>query len=317
MEQAEHWVKSVYKISESIRRKQVIKKSVADCASFNGTSGMNVEHSQAIMAAAATQRSLYEQHDLASYTLNDNDCLANIESTLSRSQLEASEGDINSVGWLSSFEGMIQCSYLRGYFQKYLMTHGAEECLLFWEYAEDFRRGHPFALQDFGFVSAEGGGGGVKSGQSRTVATLDVALYVLHWAENIYNSFAEACAFYQVGGVTDTDEMLTIYGLIKENKASLAVLTAGGSLKDATPPTLSCDLFVAVQSHAFNSLKHKHYPEFTRQGKYSRLLRASLNAHERSHRHLNLLSSFLHSDAQSPADRGVVPIVSKADKESK
>ncbi len=37
------------------------------------------------------------------------------------------------------------------------------------------------------------------SSSSRTVPTIDVALYVLSWATNIHGAFAEAATFCQIG----------------------------------------------------------------------------------------------------------------------
>jgi hypothetical protein len=56
--------------------------------------------------------------------------------------------------------------YLRGYFQKFLTNNCTEETLLFWEYAEDYWRAHPYSQQPFAAASgafSRAGGGSVPA----------------------------------------------------------------------------------------------------------------------------------------------------------
>jgi hypothetical protein len=55
---------------------------------------------------------------------------------------------------------------LRGYFQKFLTNNCTEETLLFWEYAEDYWRAHPYSQQPFAAASGafgRAGGGSVPA----------------------------------------------------------------------------------------------------------------------------------------------------------
>lgn len=76
-----------------------------------------------------------------------------------------------------------------------------------------------------------------------------MASRVLNWAESIYSSFVEACAFYQVGDVDD-DQMTAIGTAIRKNKNTLSMLASrmGGSVSiEGKVPILGCDLFGVVQ----------------------------------------------------------------------
>jgi hypothetical protein len=53
--------------------------------------------------------------------------------------------------------------YLRGYFQKFLTNNCTEETLLFWEYAEDYWRAHPYSQQPFAATSGAFGRAGGAS----------------------------------------------------------------------------------------------------------------------------------------------------------
>jgi hypothetical protein len=68
---------------------------------------------------------------------------------------------------------------LRGYFQKFLTNNCTEETLLFWEYAEDYWRAHPYSQQPF---AAASGAFGRASGGSVPVAGTRLDLF---WCEAV------------------------------------------------------------------------------------------------------------------------------------
>lgn len=147
------------------------------------------------------------------------------------------------------------------------MTESLEETLLFWEYAEDFRRGHPQTQSPFAFALADH-------------CRIDTADGVRQWAESIYLSFVEAYAFLQVSQC-DNQDMDRIGDLIKGVTDAPASETDEERQQRLRAVMLPYDLFVPIQRSAFRTMKYNFYPEFTKQPNYFKLLRAALHASQR------------------------------------
>lgn len=71
----------------------------------------------------------------------DNYFISAIENAVADTELKHSFKDIEILNHASTFEGMLSNSLLRSHFRKYLNQIMLESSLLFWERAEDYRRG--------------------------------------------------------------------------------------------------------------------------------------------------------------------------------
>jgi len=180
---------------------------------------------------------------------------------------------------------VISFRYLRGYFQKYLMNNCTEETLLFWEYAEDYWRAHPFSPHPFvpspsSFPSSSSGSG---LGASARINAANDALHLLRehdsavltspaavrqWAESLYLTFIHYNAPYQIGCCTGKD-MLRVGAAIDQ-------------LADGDMPPYN--LFRSIQLSTFNFMKTMCYPDFIAQHNYHRILVAALHAGDRVRR---------------------------------
>lgn len=170
--------------------------------------------------------------------------------------------------------------YLRGYFQKFLTNNCTEETLLFWEYAEDYWRAHPYAQQPFSPAMHSRGPWGASSGAS---ARSDVANEVLaalkrqdavmlastatvkQWAESLFLTFLHCNAPYQIGCCSAADVA----------RVSNALDALG---PDEMPPF---NLFRSIQLSTFAFMRKMFYPDFIAQANYHRLLVAAVHVSDR------------------------------------
>jgi hypothetical protein len=167
---------------------------------------------------------------------------------------------------------------LRGYFQKFLSNNCTEETLLFWEYAEDYYRGHPHSPHPFTHLnrraSVSAGSASARHNSSVDVLTalqrqdavmLATAAAVRQWAESLFLTFLHINAPYQVGCCTAAD--------IARVSSTIDHLPT-----DEMPPY---NLFRAIQLATFAFMKKAFYPDFVAQKNYHRLLVAAVHASDR------------------------------------
>lgn len=165
------------------------------------------------------------------------------------------------------------------------MNNCTEETLLFWEYAEDYWRAHPYSPHPFApsHTSSSSTSSSPSSGGMGASVRINAANDVLHvlreqdaavltspaavrqWAESLYLTFIHYNAPYQIGCCTGKD-MLRV-------GAALDQLAEGDM-----PPY---NLFRAIQLSTFNFMKTMCYPDFTAQHNYHRILVAALHAGDR------------------------------------
>jgi hypothetical protein len=145
---------------------------------------------------------------------------------------------------------------MRRHFRQYLASAFAEESLVFWEYAEDYRRGHPSSTHPLVCVSGVEGSEvdtGVVAAAAVSVTETDVA-ETKRWAQYIYNVF-----------IADGSPMqIAIPG---EQKVAIEK-----GLNDSP----SADLFLQTQMQLFNHLKFHIFPSFAQSPGYKKLLQSSI-----------------------------------------
>jgi hypothetical protein len=168
---------------------------------------------------------------------------------------------------------------LRGYFQKYLANNCTEETLLFWQYAEDYWRAHPYSAHSFAPTASRSQASWSSGGTARHDVSRDVleALKrqdavmlastdaVRQWAESLFLTFLHPNAPYQIGCCSVADVALV--------SATIDNLPAG-----EIPPY---NLFRAVQLSTFSFMKSIFYPDFIAQPNYHRILVAAIHAADR------------------------------------
>lgn len=164
------------------------------------------------------------------------------------------------------------------------MTNSVEEALLFWEYAEDFRRGHPHSDQPFRHI------------EQLPLNTAEDAAAVNALAEGLYFAFVRLNAPYQVSHFGELEVPRVLRGLwaaaqrlavaeeAAEEGAAAAAAAVGASLADCVVPR---DIFVPLQRAVFAVLRDDYLPAFQAHRDFRRILAASVHATERVRRCLS------------------------------
>ena len=184
------------------------------------------------------------------------------EKLMDGDQQQVFGNDVDKLKGLITFEGMLENRFLRQNFQKYLKKSSSDEFLKFWEYAEDFRCGHPRSPTPFTFE------GNSDSAEKTEISSR----YVKHWAKQIFDAFLKDGARHQISDCSSEDRTKIFQGLEVDEPAY--------------------NLFAVVQSLTFQSLKFTWYPQFTRLHVYPALLKSALKAVESDDRS-DLLFKFL------------------------
>jgi hypothetical protein len=132
------------------------------------------------------------------------------------------------------------------------MTNFAQESLLFWEYTEDFRRGHPNSSQPLISITSPSPSPSPSPAAPDSIhETMNSSLR--QWAEGIYNNF-----------IADGSPMqVAISG---EAKTAIEKV-----IQDETT-VISSDLFKQTQNQLFNHLKFQLYPSFAQKSNYRGIL---------------------------------------------
>ena len=164
------------------------------------------------------------------------------------------------------------------------MNNCTEETLLFWEYAEDYWRAHPFTPHPFApspMYNHDGVGSSARMQATNEVlavlkqqdaAMLSTPEAVRQWAESLYLTFIHYNAPYQIGCCTGRD-----------------MLRVGTALDQLGPGEMPpYNLFRAIQQSTFNFMKTMCYPDFIALPNYHRMLVAALHAGDRV-RHFSIL----------------------------
>ena len=158
-----------------------------------------------------------------------------------------------------------------------------EETLLFWEYAEDYWRAHPFsplslASSSSSSSSRRGGGSVEMSARAMTArenlsvlerqdaVMLSAATTVKQWAESIFLTFVHGNAPYLIGTCNARD-------MARIDEA------LGSSLPSGEMPPYN--LFRSVQLATFNFMKLHCYPDFVTHPQYHKVLVAAVHAADR------------------------------------
>lgn len=130
----------------------------------------------------------------------------------------------------------------------------AQESLLFWEYAEDFRRGHPASTQPLIPESTTG----THSPNTINSSTADSEAPIRKWARGIYDSF-----------IADGSPMqVAISG---EAKSVIERVILNDSI------LIESDIFKQTQNQLFNHLKFQLFPSFIQQTNYRAILMSAVN----------------------------------------
>jgi len=176
---------------------------------------------------------------------NDSDYIVSLDYMMADEQEDVFIADSRAIHEANNFGGMLKNRYLRGEFQKFLERNFTDEAFKFWQYAEDYRRGHPMSTNRFEF----------EGNTTPTTGEKGQALYVKHWASKIHSAFTKDQAPHQISDCSSEDR---------------TKIEAG--LSNTIPSPL---LFAQVQTATFRSLKFKWYPEFVQSINYQRYLKAS------------------------------------------
>jgi hypothetical protein len=172
--------------------------------------------------------------------------------------------------------------YLRGFFQKYLTNNFTEETLLFWEFAEDYWRAHPYSPHQLNPTasSRKTSGGTVLSSSARMMQAEEVLgvlreqdsqvladpAVVRQWAQNIFLTFLHRNAPYLLGCTTARDT------------ARIQERLDAAAQTDSMP---LYNLFRTAQVSTFQFMKHHCYPDFVAHPHYHRVLAAAVHAADR------------------------------------
>ena len=204
-------------------------------------------------------------------TCSDNDVIFSAEGTIASAQFETSREDIRSLRELAGFEGMLKSRLLCGHFQSFLEENFIPESFKFWQYAEDFRRGHPKSKDPLPFVDKSAGQVNVRS-----------------WATSIYDTFLRDGAPVQISDCSGEDNMRV--------QAFLSAVEIPSN-----------DIFLNIQAICFLKLKHGegHYPAFIGCKVYRYLLMAALHARIRNGNYQKLFATSFVSDSLSQSEIGV------------
>jgi hypothetical protein len=148
------------------------------------------------------------------------------------------------------------------------MANVAQESLLFWEYTEDFRRGHPNSTQPLISITS-------RPPDLTPTSSTETNNSLRQWAEGIYNCF-----------IADGSPMqVAISG---EAKAAIEKI-----ILDETAE-IPFDLFKQTQNQLFNHLKFQLYPSFAQRTSYRGILMSAV-AHK-----VHQVSLFRSRSSDSP-----------------
>jgi hypothetical protein len=202
----------------------------------------------------------------------DNDIIAELENLSVDSEYRSAFKDSEKFNLIGSFEGMLSNRYLsflllhlspflthlhlssilRDHFRKYLLQTMLPEALLYWERAEDYRRGHPYSAQKFETIEKKSSGrGGATQAQ-----------FVKNWARSIYSNFLDPDGHHRIPYTYGYESQIAS---IHEKIESIM----------GCPPN---SLFEEIQKICFEEMKYKLYPEFIKQDQYKQIFQSALRA---------------------------------------
>lgn len=181
------------------------------------------------------------------------DVLTELENDIRMNAEILSKEDADDLMTNMTFEGMIKNNRLRELFQTFLEKNYSEEIFKFWQYAEDFRRGHPESTDPFNFIDdADFNQTSAKNSNSRQATRA--------WCNRLYKAFLEEGGVQQIGDCS-TEER----GRIKREILS------------QNPGKPSCVVFAVVQQECFRACKFTWYPYFVQLPRFrSHLIAATL-----------------------------------------
>jgi len=158
----------------------------------------------------------------------ENDEFIRAENTMTCEALRVSIDDVKRLTDLARFEGMLGNELLRKAFREFLHKAFVPESMKFWEYAEDFRRGHPSSHEGYDFYEK---------------GVLNPMVHA--WGQLIFNHFIKDGALFQVSDCS---------GVESEHLQHL--------LNSSSIP--SPDVFARVQAVSYRKLKYDegHYVAF-------------------------------------------------------
>jgi hypothetical protein len=177
----------------------------------------------------------------------ENDIFASIEALTESAEQEEAIKDIEDLNLMCSFEGLLASEDMRERFRNHLYREMMTEKLLFWERAEDYRRGHPCSKQPLENVPEQ------PYGDDKGMAP---AAFTKRWAENIYYDFLAPHAPHAYA-----------------HPDSLAEKVKDGIVSCSFPAP---DVFEDIQVLAFEELKQNLYPKFMAQKNYQRVLAGAI-----------------------------------------
>ena len=203
-----------------------------------------------------------------SHTSSENDIIYMADEFTAEAEKESSMQDVDILVDCTTFEGTLKNGYMREKFQSYLGKNYEDESLLFWEYCEDYRKGHPESTDPFDFssdlifktrsyqaeINATSNNSGIcnvnvckkltneDSNSDNVEGTIDPKL-VLAWAKYIYNKFIVDGAAMQIACPS------------RDRNRIEEILSKGEA-----PP----DLFYIVQTQIYNQLKFQKFADFVK-----------------------------------------------------
>ena len=220
---------------------QVYPEDVNECKLVSGTA--YAEYTFKVAHKHAALEWVYSIQNRAEIVSNE-DMIASLEMDIEEHEFDTFlKDDLQTVSDNIHFEGMVSNHTLRPLFEKYLADSNKDENFKFWQYAEDFRRGHPQAESPFAFRSSAQD---TKLSNERQV--------VRHWAGLLFGAFLEDNSPYQVGECS-SEERIAIKEQVLQNPAP--------------------DIFGEVQTACFRLLKFAEYPDFVTHKSYVKHLRMS------------------------------------------
>mmetsp|Transcript_13311 Transcript_13311/g.21802 ORF Transcript_13311/g.21802 Transcript_13311/m.21802 type:complete len:1154 (-) Transcript_13311:142-3603(-) len=204
----------------------------------------------------------------------ENDIISMADTFAASLEEESSLRDIDVLVDCTTFEGTLKNGYMREKLQRYLGHNCEDELLLFWEYCEDYRKGHPESDDPFDFShDFEQGSTSIsidatsKAQSSQTASDTKVEVraevvkvvtaahsdpkLVLTWARFIYNKFIVDGAPMQIA--CPSMDRTRIEDILRTDSA----------------PT---DLFYHVQTQIYNQLKFQKFTDFIKISNFRKVL---------------------------------------------
>lgn len=128
---------------------------IQDC--FRGRQAMEAKKWMEALAHMFEPRLSLQQTPYMVQRDDTNQILASIDSVIGDyARISAVDCIDQAERCYSTFEGMLQTPSLHACFRKFVQERSAGHLLLFWEYAEDYRRGHPNSARPYATSSFSG-----------------------------------------------------------------------------------------------------------------------------------------------------------------